>query len=388
MSKDKKEQKFLTFKFNQKSIDYDEEKNIGIVKGYASTFENMDRAEDVISQGAFDKTILAFKNSGRPVRMLWQHNSSELIGGYPADKMYIDEKGLFVVGEINLQTQRGREAYALAKQGVLSDFSIGFKINDFDIEKEEDNKIVRIIKELELFEISLVGEPMNPQAMFTEVKSVVPYQDLPIADAETKWSASDAIKRVKEFTESIDTPSKLYKNAFLFCDEKASNSFESYKLAIADVVDGELRIIPKAIDAAVALLKSELSSDELKSNDSIVANINKYYEKMGVESPLSVKKESDEIMTTEKKEQIKVDIDENIIDVRKAESILTKRDFERALRETGCFTRKATEVLASRFKEDEIQSEPDTSIKKQSDPVNEVEELRKSLEDVFKQFSK
>lgn len=386
MSKDNRERKFLTVKFEQKSVDYDEDKNIGIVKGYASTFDNMDRAEDVISRGAFDKTILDFKNSGRPVRMLWQHNSSELIGGYPADKMYIDEKGLFVVGEINLETQRGREAYALAKQGVLSDFSIGFRINDFEIEKEDD-KIIRVIKELELFEVSLVGEPMNTQATFTEIKSVVPYQDLPLADADSRWNSEVAIERVREFTKSEDAPTRTYKNAFLYYDREASDLFESYKLPIADVIDGELKVVPRAIFAAAAALNGARGGVDLPASDveGVKANVNKYYEKMDMESPLKTKKESDEKVTTKNK----VDIDENVIDVRKAESITTKREFERTLRETGCFTRKALEVLASKFNEDEKedQSDPEASIK-QGEPVNANEEFKKSLEDIFKQFKK
>lgn len=387
MSKGHKEQKFLTVKFEQKSIDYDEENNIGIVKGYASTFENMDRAEDVIASGAFDKTILDFKASGRPVRMLWQHNSTDLIGGYPADKMYIDEKGLFVQGNINLETQRGREAYALAKQGVLSDFSIGFRIMDFEIEKEDD-KIIRVIKELELFEISLVGEPMNTQAQFTEVKAVVPYQNLPLADNDVAWDSDAAIGRIREFTKSEDSPSASYKKAFLYYDKEASDNFGAYKLPIADVIDGELKAVPRAIYAAAAALNGARGGVDLPASDEvgIKANVNKYYEKMDMESPLKSKQESDNKMSIKEK----VDIDENIIDVKKAESITTKREFERTLRETGCFTRKALEVLASKFKEDEteVQSDPVASIKKQGEPVNDVEELKKSLEEIFKQFKK
>jgi len=384
MSKDNKEQKFLTVKFEQKSVDYDEERNIGIVKGYASTFDNMDRAEDIISRGAFDKTILDFKNSGRPVRMLWQHNSSELIGGYPADKMYIDEKGLFVCGEINLETQRGREAYALAKQGVLSDFSIGFRINDFEIEKEDD-KIIRVIKELELFEVSLVGEPMNTEAVFTEVKSVVPYQDLPLADSNAPWDSSTAMDRVKKFTKSELEPTSAFKKAFLYCDKAESNSFDSYKFLIADVIDGELKVIPKALfESTVALRGLSDTNDQFIMRD-VKANVNKYYDKMDMESPLKTKKESEEVTIKEK-----VEIDDNIIDVRKAESITTKREFERTLRETGCFTRKALEVLASKFNEDEkeVQSDPVASIEKQGEPVDATGDFKKSLEELFEQFKK
>jgi len=375
-----KVKQFLKVKFDQKSIDYDEESDIGIVKGYASTFDNIDRGDDLIERGAFDKTIASYKTSGRPIRMLWQHNTNDLIGGYPADKMYVDEKGLFVVGEINLKTQRGKEAYALAKQGVLSDFSIGYFVDEFEIEKEDD-KLIRKLKEVELFEISLVGEPMNTEARFTEVKSVVPFQDLPLADVNTKWNSRDAKKRIREFTKSSEKPSDIYKNAFLYYDKNASDLFESYKLPIADVIDDELKVIPRAIFAAAAVLNGARGGIDLPTSDveGVKANINRYYKKMDMESPLVDKRNN---------QKNKVDIDEKIIDVKMAETISTKRDFERTLRETGCFTRKALEVLASRFKEDVIdnQSEPDIS-KKQSEPVD-TKGLAESLAEIFKQFEK
>ena len=79
-----------------------------------------------------------------------------------------DDKGLFVVGEINLGVRRGLEAYNLAKQGVLTDMSIGYSVIDFGMVKG-----IRELKEIELWEISLVSEPANPSAQIVQVKSSV-----------------------------------------------------------------------------------------------------------------------------------------------------------------------------------------------------------------------
>lgn len=139
----------------------------GRISGYASTFGNVDRVGDVVVQGAFKASIQDFKETNRPVRMLYQHDGCELIGGFIPGLMFEDAQGLFVEGEVNLSVQRGAEAYALAKQGVLTDMSIGYSVDDFELKDG-----VRYLTAIRLWEISLVSEPANPKAKITAVKTV------------------------------------------------------------------------------------------------------------------------------------------------------------------------------------------------------------------------
>lgn len=284
------EQKFVSVKWDidVKQIGEDpEDDKIGVVRGYASTFGNVDRGNDVIARGAFDRTIAEHRERGRPIRMLWQHNTSELIGGFPADRVMIDERGLFVEGRINLDTQRGREAYSLAKQGVLTDFSIGFTISEFEVETVGDN-IVRRINDVDLFEVSLVGEPMNQAANIVEVKrAVVPRELLRLASRDRAWDSDAAIRRVREFTNSEEEPSRTYRNAFLFFDEDMADEFGGYKLPIADVIDGELRAVPRAIFAAAGALRGARGGVDIPDSDrpAIIGVLNRYYEAMNLESP-------------------------------------------------------------------------------------------------------
>lgn len=139
---------------------------IGIIKGHAATFD-IDRGMDRFVKGAFIESIQELRQNNRPVRMLFQHNGNMLIGGFPIESVREDEKGLAVVGEINLEVQEGREAFALAKQGILTDFSIGFSIDE---DAMEDG--IRVIKKATIWEFSLVSEPMNPNAVVTEVKTL------------------------------------------------------------------------------------------------------------------------------------------------------------------------------------------------------------------------
>ena len=145
---------------------------VGVIKGMASTFGNVDLQNDRIDFGAFAKTIQLHKSrNGRPIRMFLGHDRfAGAIGGFPIDKVKEQKQGLKVEGHINLEVQRGQEAFALAKQGVLTDLSIGFMPVKVDFEQRAGREI-RVIKEIELREISIVDEPANPKATITDVKA-------------------------------------------------------------------------------------------------------------------------------------------------------------------------------------------------------------------------
>jgi HK97 family phage prohead protease len=100
--------------------------------------------------------------------MLHQHYRLALIGGFPPEFLEENDKGLFVEGHINLEVQAGKELYSLAKQGVLKDMSIGFTTKKSDTDEETG---IRTLKEIKLWEISLVDEPANTQAQIVDVKA-------------------------------------------------------------------------------------------------------------------------------------------------------------------------------------------------------------------------
>ena len=256
--------------------------NIGKFEGFASTFGNSDRMDDIIVKGAFENTLKDHKDrSNRQIRMLFQHNRSNLIGGFPISDAREDDKGLFVKGDVNLDTQGGKESFSLMKQGVLTDMSIGFIIRD-----SEMNDGRQMIKDVDLLEISLVTEPANQEAVVTSVKSVMPFQDLPLADIGEAWDASDSLSAIKDF----ETDEKFYNSAFLIKRDGLSNIMQ-----IATLVGDQLKAVPQAIFCAAASIQCGdhgLSKDELAS---VTPNIEKYYERMSRESPFEKGFSPDEI---------------------------------------------------------------------------------------------
>ena len=277
------ERKFVPFEV--KNIEEDDE--FFIVEGYASTFGNIDRGDDVIERGAFTDSLKRVEP-----KLLWQHNPSEPIG--KTDKAFEDNIGLFVRLRLpKADTFVSGRIIPQVKIGSVRDFSIGFSIDERPEFKTIDGKRVRSIKLATVWEISFVTIPMNSEANFTAFKSAVQFQDLPLAisdgeiDFDREWNSSDAIDRVRELTGSIESPTKMYKEAFLFYDRENEGNFSAYKLPIADVINGRLTAVPRAIFSASAAMRGSRGGVNIPDSDreTIINNLNRYFKKMDRESP-------------------------------------------------------------------------------------------------------
>lgn len=139
----------------------------GEFEGYLNTW-GLDLGEDDIKPGAFKRTIGAWASKGRPLPMLFMHYSSEPIGCYPV--LSEDSKGLAVKGQLALDVQRAREAYALMKMRVLAEQSIGYDIPDGGFAYRADGG--RDITEVKLYEGSPVVWAMNDRATIDNVKGL------------------------------------------------------------------------------------------------------------------------------------------------------------------------------------------------------------------------
>ena len=80
------------------------------------------------------------------------------------------DHGLAVEGKLTIGTKRGAEAYALMNDEALA-LSIGYRIQPNGAEYQGST---RILKGVDLFEISAVALPANPAARVTSVKLLKP----------------------------------------------------------------------------------------------------------------------------------------------------------------------------------------------------------------------
>ena len=130
------------------------------IRGYASLWGVADLNGDVVARGAFAASLARTGAAG--VRMLHQHESRAAVGIW--DRMLEDEHGLFVEGRIMDWSADGRFAQALSRAGALDGLSIGFRSR-----RARRQGRLRVLVEVELWEVSLVTFPMLPGARFRVV---------------------------------------------------------------------------------------------------------------------------------------------------------------------------------------------------------------------------
>lgn len=139
----------------------------GVVAGYASIFGNLDSGGDSVQPGAFARSLAA--RPAAQVRMLWQHDPDEPIGVW--EHIAEDARGLFVRGRILGDVARGRDVLSLLRAGAIDGLSIGFKTIRA---RAGDRPGVRMLLEVDLWEISIVTFPMNEAARIAGVKYAPP----------------------------------------------------------------------------------------------------------------------------------------------------------------------------------------------------------------------
>jgi len=108
-------------------------------------------------------------------------------------------------------------------------------------------------------------------------------EDLPIAARDKAWSAAAADKRVQKWAGGKDAMDwAKYGKAFFYVDESDKEKLGSYKLQFADIVDGELTAIPRAIFAVAAVLQGARGGVDIPDADkeAIKDKVTAYYAKM------------------------------------------------------------------------------------------------------------
>ena len=132
-----------------------------MIRGMASTAD-FDRAGDSISAEAWQKGGL--KNFEKNPIILFNHDYDKPIGR--ATGLKSGPNGLEL--ECKISKSAPANVAELVKDGVLGAFSVGFRVKDADYIKETDGLM---IKDAELFEVSVVSVPCNQAATFSLAKS-------------------------------------------------------------------------------------------------------------------------------------------------------------------------------------------------------------------------
>lgn len=151
------------FPYEVKEVDEE-----GHFSGYASVYNVIDSYRERVAPGAFANTLRKWAGRGRLPPALWQHRPAEPVG--PFTKMIEDQRGLYTEGQLLVKdVVRAREARALMMSKTVDGMSIGFNsiVEEYD---KTENLIT--LKEIDLWEVSIVTFPANSESLITEVRGM------------------------------------------------------------------------------------------------------------------------------------------------------------------------------------------------------------------------
>jgi len=188
----------LTFKDNSFGAVKDVDAKSRVITGYLSSFENIDNDNDVMTKGAFRKSLNERRNQ---IYFLNQHNFAQPHGKFAV--LREDQKGLYFESEPLINTTYSEDTLKLYEAGIMKEHSIGF----VTVQKEQKSGI-RYIKEVKLYEGSNVTLGSNSDTPFTGFKSLT----------------------LKDTNEKIGLILKFFKNGTV-----TDNTFELLELSLKDL---------------------------------------------------------------------------------------------------------------------------------------------------------
>ncbi len=147
------------------------DKDRRIVSGFAS-LDNVDKQDDIVTAEASMDAFARFRGN---IREMHQPSAVGKMVSFKEDKYFDPEtktmyKGVFVSAYISKGAQ---DAWEKVLDGTYTGFSIGGRMNKWDdAYDEKSDKSIRVIKEYDLVELSLVDSPANQFANIVSVEKV------------------------------------------------------------------------------------------------------------------------------------------------------------------------------------------------------------------------
>jgi HK97 family phage prohead protease/HK97 family phage major capsid protein len=245
------------------------------IEGYAST-NDADRQGDVVPTSVWEKGIQNYLKN--PV-ILAYHDHSEPVGRMVEHR--IDGKGLWIKARISAAAS---EVFNLVKDGVLTAFSIGFRIVDAEYNSAAE---LFVVKELELHEISVVSVPANQNTLFSLSKAFDTAEEF----KSFKMQFAPKSESAKGLESSTEASSEVKKEMEMdpkqleqMLADAASKAAEATAKAIADKQAKELAEKAAAekaqadLDAKVKAAVASISSGDTGA-ERLLAEVEKRLEK-------------------------------------------------------------------------------------------------------------
>lgn len=250
----------------------------GEVLAYASTFDRVpDSYGDVVARGAFAKTLSDWQASGNPIPLLFGHRTDDprmnLGAVIEAEE---DERGLKIRARFDEENEIAQYTRKLVKEGRLTKLSFAYDTLDAAPVVLEDGTRANELRELKLYEVSLVPIPANQLTEVIEAK-----------DGEHKQTIRDIVAAVDlAYSETMEKIDALAEEAF--ADDASVSDAEDVAEPVAKA--NEVEVKAPADEASDALRTIAELADRL---DSIAEMIDDMVKRIAVMMPADAEPKQD-----------------------------------------------------------------------------------------------
>ena len=217
----------------------------GSISGYAATWiREPDSYGDVIAQGAFKECIEKLKEEGKVLPLLWNHDSYNMASyiGTVVD-LEEDDHGLKFTASFD-DTKEAQRAHELAVTGRVVKFSFAYDVLDAGTATLEDGREVNELRKLNIYEVSLVMYPANPDTSITDVKS---------AEKSGRRNSKADEEVLREVTELLGTAQAKI-NSLMADDDESEDGSKAKSQEPDTVNDEEQKRVKDLIKEAERLL--------------------------------------------------------------------------------------------------------------------------------------
>jgi len=297
-----------------------------LVSGFA-TLDNIDRQKDIVTT---DASLKAFEKFRGNIREMHQPLAVGKMVAFKEDKYFDPESKKFYSGVyVSAYVSKGaQDTWEKVLDGTLSGFSIGGRMNEWDDAYDEKmDSQIRIIKDYDLVELSLVDTPANQFANILSVEKVNGVDVVKSVDDDTVienvfWDKDSGLVTVSENEAEVSPVSGLPMKNIGFVEKSDSDKNDMIKFLVdsakginpieinkednmTDEVTNEAAAEDVVVDEAVEIAPEADAAVEVEAVETEKAD--KPEIEISVESEDEEDKESEEEVSKSENEEVAVD---------------------------------------------------------------------------------
>lgn len=225
---------------------------LGYVKGFAAT-DHLDRHDEIITSEALSKGASSLKKNST---VFLNHDYNKLPVGKVVESQFVNKSDFSGI-EIKVGVSKTADRiWTLIEEGILTSFSIGGRLLDYEIKEMEKGTYVGLIKDMDIVEVSLVGIPANPNAKFVTSKSFVK-------------SLTKALEpKLKEHEENIKEIEKSQEIDKEIKEEMPDENINELKDLITGLANSVKGLVEKSVETDEVIKKLNESRSKAVINDS------------------------------------------------------------------------------------------------------------------------